>query len=53
VDVDAAPRLSARSGIQSIPTLMVVIDGRIAAQQTGAAPAAALRAWLDRSLASA
>jgi thioredoxin 2 len=53
VDVDAAPRLSARFGIQSIPTLMVVIGGRIAAQQAGAAPAAALRSWLDRSLASA
>ena len=53
MDVDAAPRLSARFGIQSIPTLMVVVDGQIAAQQAGAAPAAALRVWLDRSLASA
>jgi thioredoxin 2 len=53
VDVDASPGLSARFGIQSIPTLMVIVDGRIAAQQAGAAPAAALRSWLDRSLAGA
>jgi thioredoxin 2 len=50
VDVDRAPGLSARFGIQSIPTLMVIINGEVVARQVGAAPAPALRAWLDQAL---
>jgi thioredoxin 2 len=53
VNVDASPRLQQRFGIQSIPTLMVVRGGRVIARQAGAAPASALRTWLDSSLASA
>jgi len=52
VDVDRAPKLSARFAIQAIPTLMVIIGGRVAARQAGAAAAPALRAWLDDALAS-
>lgn len=51
VDVDHAPGLSARFEVQAIPTLMVIIDGKIAARQAGAAPAAALRSWMDQALA--
>ncbi|WP_028266317.1 thioredoxin [Arthrobacter sp. MA-N2] len=51
VDVDQAPRLSSRFGIQAIPTLMVLIDGKIVARQAGAAPAQALRSWLDGAIA--
>jgi thioredoxin 2 len=50
VNVDEAPRLQQRFGIQSIPTLMVVRDGQVVARQTGAAPADALRGWLRQSL---
>lgn len=50
VDVDASPRLSQRFGIQAVPTLMVLIDGHVAARQAGAAPAPALRRWLDQAL---
>ena len=53
VDVDRAPGLSARFAIQSIPTLMVVIDGTVVARQVGAAPAPALRTWLDQALSGA
>jgi thioredoxin 2 len=53
VDVDRAPGLSARFAIQSIPTLMVIIDGTVVARQVGAAPAPALRTWLDQALSGA
>jgi thioredoxin 2 len=52
VNVDDAPRLQQRFGVQSIPTLMVFRDGQILARQAGAAPAPALRHWLDQSLSA-
>ena len=52
VDVDTSPGLSQRFDIQAIPTLMVIRDGRVVARQAGAAPAAALRSWLDDALAA-
>src|SRR5579885_2828331 len=35
VDVDAAPRLSHRFTIQSVPTLMVLRNGKVLARQSG------------------
>jgi len=52
VNVDESPKLQQRFGVQAIPTLMLLRDGQVAARQTGAAPAAALRTWLERALAS-
>jgi thioredoxin 2 len=51
VDVDKNPGLSRRFDVQAIPTLMVIVDGKVAARQAGAAPAEVLRTWLDRALA--
>jgi thioredoxin 2 len=51
VDVDRAPGLSRRFAVQSIPTLMVISGGKVVARQTGAAPAPALRIWLEQALA--
>ena len=51
VNVDSAPRLQQRFGVQAIPTLLVLHNGQVAARQTGAAPAPALRAWVDQALA--
>jgi thioredoxin 2 len=51
INVDESPRLQQRFGIQSIPTLMVFRGGQIVSRQTGAAPAPALRSWLDEALA--
>lgn len=51
VDVDRAPRLAGRFDVQAIPTLMVMDGGKVLAKQAGAAPAAALRAWLESVLA--
>lgn len=51
VDVDRAPELSRRFAVQSIPTLMVISGGKVVARQAGAAPAPALRSWLEQALA--
>ena len=53
VDVDKSPGLSRRFDVQAIPTLMVLVDGRVAARQAGAAPADVLRSWLDGALSGA
>ena len=50
VDVDHSPQLSARFAIQAVPTLMVIVDGKIVARQAGAAPAPVLRSWLEGAL---
>jgi thioredoxin 2 len=46
VNTDEAPRLSARFGIRSIPTLALFHDGRLVAQQAGALPKASIELWL-------
>ena len=51
VNVDDSPRLQQRFGVQSIPTLLVMRDGKVASRQVGAAPAAALRSWVEQALA--
>jgi thioredoxin 2 len=53
VNVDNAPRLQQRFGVQAIPALLILRDGQVAARHTGAAPAATLRAWVDQTLAQA
>src|SRR3712207_6571755 len=50
VDVDAAPRLARRFGVQAVPTLLVLDGGEVVARQAGAAPEPALRAWLEGGL---
>jgi thioredoxin 2 len=50
VNVDVSPQVSQRFEAQAIPTLLVLRNGRVAARQTGAAPMAALRAWIDNAL---
>jgi thioredoxin 2 len=50
VNVDQAPRVAQRFGVQGIPTLLLIDHGRIVAEQVGAAPEPALRTWLDQAL---
>jgi thioredoxin 2 len=47
VNVDESPGLQQRFGVQAIPTLLILRDGKVIARQTGAAPAGTLRAWVD------
>jgi len=50
VDTDAQPQLSQRFGIRSIPTLVLLRDGREIARQPGALSAAQLRQFVDGAL---
>lgn len=50
VDVDANPGVAQRLGVQGIPALFLVVDGRVVDQQVGALPGPALDTWLDRTL---
>jgi thioredoxin 2 len=50
VNVDESPRLQQRFGVQSIPTLLVMREGKVTSRQVGAAPAAALRSWVEQAL---
>ena len=52
VDVDRSPRLSERFAVQAVPTLLLLRDGQVVRRQAGAAPAPALRSWLDGALAA-
>jgi thioredoxin 2 len=51
VDVDASPQVSQRFTVQAVPTLLVMRGDQVLSRQAGAAPAAALRTWLDSALA--
>jgi thioredoxin 2 len=53
VDVDAAPQLARRFSVQSVPTLLLMRDGRIVGRRTGAAPPDAIRSWVESELANA
>ena len=50
VNLDEAPQLSQRFEVQAVPTLLLMNGGRVVARQVGAAPAGALRSWLEHGL---
>jgi thioredoxin 2 len=52
VDSDAAPELSARFGIRSIPTLLMIQGGSEVARRTGLASSTELIAWTLRHMNS-
>jgi thioredoxin 2 len=52
VNVDESPQVSQRYGVQGIPTLLLLDQGRVVSRQTGAAPEHVLQAWLDDALAA-
>jgi thioredoxin 2 len=52
VNVDEAPEVSARFGVQGIPTLLVLRDGQPVARQVGAVPADRLLAWVNDVIAA-
>jgi thioredoxin 1 len=52
VDVDVNPRTAMAYGIRSIPTLLVIKDGKVADQIIGAVPKSVLKKKLDNVLAS-
>ncbi|HSZ24347.1 MAG TPA: thioredoxin [Cytophagaceae bacterium] len=50
LDVDSNPEISAKFGIRSIPTLLVIKNGQIVEKQVGVASKAALVQKLDKAL---
>ncbi|MFL5728354.1 MAG: thioredoxin [Cytophagaceae bacterium] len=50
VDVDSNPNTSAKFGIRSIPTLLVIKNGKIVEKQVGAVPKSVLKQKLDAHL---
>ena len=53
VNVDEEQELAGQFGVRSIPTVVLVKDGRIGDQFTGVQPDATIRAMLDRHVAAA
>jgi thioredoxin 2 len=51
VNVDTSPALSQRFDARSIPTLVLVRNGAVVSRQVGAAPAHAIKQWVDSALA--
>jgi thioredoxin 2 len=52
LNVDEAPDIAARYGVQGIPTLLLLRDGNEVDRQVGAAPRPHLRSWLEPHLAA-
>jgi len=50
VNVDDSPGVSARLGVQGIPTMLLFSGGIEIARQVGALPAAAIGRWIDGAL---
>ncbi|GAA4547392.1 thioredoxin [Pseudonocardia xishanensis] len=50
VDVDRAPGVAARFDARSIPTLLVLRDGRVVARQVGALSEQAMVDWVRRAV---
>ncbi len=52
LNVDGAPDISARYGVQGIPLLVLLRDGDELDRVVGAVPEAQLRQWIERHLAT-
>ena len=50
VNVDENPDTAARLGVRGIPALFVFKDGQVVSNRAGAAPKAALQAWIDSAI---
>lgn len=50
VNIDENPMSPTQYGVRGIPTLLIFKDGKVAAQQVGAAPKSALKEWVEKNL---
>ncbi|MBA84144.1 thioredoxin [Thalassobius sp. S69A] len=50
VDVDQNPNAAAAMGVRGIPALFIFKDGQVVSNRAGAAPKAALQAWIEESI---
>jgi len=50
VDADENENIAARYGIMSIPTTLLIENGKVKAQSVGAVPKEVLKKWIDKNL---
>jgi thioredoxin 1 len=50
VNVDENPDTAAKLGVRGIPALFLFKDGEVVSNKVGAAPKAALQAWIDSAI---
>ena len=50
VDADENQNIAAKYNIMSIPTTLLIKDGKVKAMQVGAVPKETLKKWIDRNL---
>lgn len=50
VNVDENPDTAASLGVRGIPALFLFKDGEVVSNRMGAAPKAALKSWIDKSV---
>ena len=50
VDIDESPATAQKYGIRGVPTLLMIKDGQVVAQQVGAATKAKIASLMDRAL---
>lgn len=50
VNVDENPNAPAQMGVRGIPALFLFKDGQVVSNKIGAAPKAALKAWIEESI---
>lgn len=50
VNIDENPMSPTQYGVRGIPTLLIFKDGKVAAQQVGAAPKSAIKDWVEKNL---
>jgi thioredoxin 2 len=53
LDIDQAPAIASRYGVQGIPLLVVIVDGKEVDRVVGAVPPARLREVLERHVSAA
>ena len=52
LNMDNAPQIAARYGIQAVPTLMLLKSGKLIAQEPGARDSQGIVAWTRQKLGS-
>ncbi|ARO15711.1 thioredoxin [Ketogulonicigenium robustum] len=50
INVDENQAVAAALGVRGIPALFIFKDGKVVSNRAGAAPKAALKAWIDQSV---
>src|SRR5210317_526180 len=50
VDVDSQQQMASQLGVRGIPALFIFKDGQVVSNRAGAAPKAALEAWIKESI---